>query len=163
VDIGAQSTTCNIVEKRILKASHSFDASANELTRIISQSLTINFEDAEKLKNKYGILQNQEVLAGAKIREILLPLVDVMVREIESILNNFSQSRDREVQKIILAGGTALLPGLKEYLVDRFKKEVETANPFSNIFYPPILDNTLKRMGPGYAISVGMALRGLEY
>jgi len=66
------------------------------------------------------------------------------------------------VKKIILAGASALLPGLKNYCQDYFKKEVEIADPFSDIFYPPILENKLKKMGPAYAIAVGMALRGLD-
>jgi len=42
---------------------------------------------------------------------------------------------------------------------------VEIANPFSasGIFYTPILEETLKKMGPSYAIAIGMALHGLEY
>jgi len=42
------------------------------------------------------------------------------------------------------------------------KKEVEIANPFANIFYPQILESTLKEIGPSYAIAVGAALRGIE-
>ena len=33
---------------------------------------------------------------------------------------------------------------------------------FIDIFYPPVLEETLKQMGASYAIAVGMALRGLE-
>ena len=62
-----------------------------------------------------------------------------------------------------LAGGTALLPGLREYCQEQFKKDTEVCNPFSSIFYPPILERKLERMGPAFAIAVGAALRGLEY
>ena len=93
---------------------------------------------------------------------MLLPLIDLALKEIEMIAKNFHQIEGKEIQKFIIAGGTALLPGLKEYFEDYLKKEVEIANPFSKIFYPPILEKTLKKMGPAYAIAVGMALRGLE-
>ncbi len=66
------------------------------------------------------------------------------------------------MEKIVLAGGTALMPGLKEYFSEELKKEVEIANPFSNIIFPPILTETLKEMGPAYAIAVGLAMKGLE-
>ena len=62
----------------------------------------------------------------------------------------------------IIAGSSALFPGLKEYFQDHFKKEIKIAAPFSDIFYPPILQEILKEMGPSYAIAAGMALRGLE-
>jgi len=54
------------------------------------------------------------------------------------------------------------MPGLKKYFEDYLKKETEIANPFSSIFYQPILEKILKGMGPAYAIAVGMALRGFE-
>ncbi|PIV43610.1 MAG: hypothetical protein COX92_01225 [Candidatus Nealsonbacteria bacterium CG_4_10_14_0_2_um_filter_40_15] len=167
IDIGAQSTTCSVVDKRILKISHSFDMSGSEFARVASQGLNVDYEAAEKLKVKYGIagLSNGEAGSAKEIREILLPLVDVILKEIERIFNNFSVKTGKEIEKIILAGGTALLPGLKEYIYENFKKEVEIANPFSasGIFYTPILEETLKKMGPSYAIAIGMALHGLEY
>ena len=163
VDIGAQSTTCSIIEKRILKMSYSLDMAGNELTATLAKGLGIDHKEAEELKEKYGILP--AVLGegpAAEVREILLPLVDVILKEIEKISQNFYITEGKEVQKIFLAGASAYLPGLKEYFQDHFKKEIENANPFSHIFYPPILEKTLKEMGSSYAIAVGMALRGLE-
>lgn len=158
VDIGAQSTTCNIVEKRILKRSYSFDVSGNELTQVVSKSLNVDYREAEEIKEKSGLLSNQ----SPNVREILLPLIDAILAEVERIFNNFQQKDGKEIQKIILAGGSAFLPGLKEYFAENLKKEIGIADPFSNIFYNPILEKTLKIMGPSYAIAVGMALRGLE-
>jgi len=198
IDIGAQSTTCSIIDNRILKVSHSFDISGNQLTDVVAKSLSIDYTKAEKLKAKYGLLINQKIeleelkedksssrpeprlrgegrkerqtlfdpFANAReekeIRNILLPLIDIILREIEKTCKNFYHTERKKIQKIIIAGSTALLPGLKEYCQDYFKKEVEIANPFSKIFYPPILEGTLKKMGPPYAIAIGMALRGLE-
>ena len=163
VDIGAQSTTCSIIEKRTLKMSYSFDMSGNELTKVISKGLGVDYKTAENLKEKYGIMSAPSQEAPApEVREILLPLVDVILKEIEKISQNFYQTEGKEIQKIILAGASAFLPGLKEYFQNYFKKEIEIANPFSNLFYPPILEKTLKEMGSSYAIAVGVALRGLE-
>ena len=93
---------------------------------------------------------------------VLSPLIDLMLSEIGKISQNFYQAEGKEIEKVILAGGSALLPGLKEYSSDRLKKPVEIADPFAEIFYPPVLSQTLKEIGPSYAIAVGMALRGLE-
>ena len=167
IDIGVRSTTCSIIDKRILKTSHSFDISGNDLTSTLTKGLDISFAEAEKLKKQYGIegLRNDKVVRnGQTIREILLPLIDVILREIKEILNNFYQQERKEVEKIILAGSTALLPGLKEYFKESLdNKEVKIGNPFSNIFYPPILEKTLTEIGPSFAIAIGSALRGLEH
>lgn len=165
VDIGAQSTTCSIVEKGILKTSHSFDLSGNEFTERIARSLNIDHKSAEDLKGKYGLgplfLPGTTVSRPLSVRDILLPLIDLILREIEKVFREEPSNR-KEVKKIILAGASAFLPGLKEYFQNYFKIEVEIANPFANIFYPPILEKKLKEMGPAYAIAAGMALRGLE-
>lgn len=162
VDIGAQSTTCSIAEKRMLKSSHSFDASGNEFTRIIARSLSITDQEAEIMKKRYGLLGSKDIDHARQIREILLPFIDIILKEVELIMNNYSREKEREIKKIILAGGSVLLPGLKDYFFQNTKIEVETANPFSRIFYPPILENVLTDMSPSYAVSVGLALRGLE-
>jgi len=163
VDIGAQSTTCSIIEKRILKMSYSFDMSGNELTEVIAKGLGVDYKEAEALKEKYGISSPPSLETPAsEVREILLPLVDVILKEIEKISQNFYLTEGKDVQKIIMAGASSFLPGLKEYFQSYFKKEIEIGNPFSNIFCPPILEQTLKEMSSAYAIAVGTALRGLE-
>ena len=160
IDIGARSTTCNIFEKGSLKTSHSFNVSGNELTEILSKSLKVAYEKAEELKKKAGLsgLTEEE----KDVRAILLPLVDVILAETKKTFKNLRQQDGANVQKIILAGGSALMPGLKEYFLEEMGKEIEIANPFSGIFFPPILSETLKEMGPRYSIAVGLAMKGLE-
>ena len=160
IDIGARSTTCNILEKGILKISHSFNLSGNELTEVLSRSLKVGYEAAEELKGSMGLIMVEE--PERNVREILLPLVDSIISEIKKIFQGFYQQEGKGVEKVILAGATALLPGLKEYFAEELKKEVEVSNPFEGMAYPPILEETLKEMGPAYTVAVGLALKGLE-
>ena len=173
LDIGARSTTVNIVDQGILKVSHSFDVAGNEMTQVLSKALDIDFFEGENLKKVHGLkyfLSDQEMgeeagetkLIIKKVGEILIPLVDLILAELERTSQNFYQIKGKKIEKVILAGGSALLPGLKEYFIKVLKKDVEIANPFANIFYPPILESTLKEMGPSYAIAVGAALRSIE-
>jgi type IV pilus assembly protein PilM len=164
IDIGAQSTTCNIVDRKILKTSYSFDVSSNELTDVISRGVNVDYRKAESLKREYGIRSADTIkeAIGRETRQALLPLVDIILREVEKIFNNFFQAERKEVKKIVLAGGLAFMPGLSEYFAQKFDKEIEIANPFLNVFCPPILEQRLKEMGPSYAIAVGMALRELK-
>ena len=159
VDIGAQSTTCSIIDKGILKMSHSFDVSGNELTSIISKSLGVSYNEAESLKRQIGLNPSEQ-----KIKEILSPLLDLIIAEIDKISKAFYQAEGKKTQRVIVAGGSALIPRLTSYFSETLKLEkgVEIANPFSDIFYPPILEHTLREMGPSFSIAVGMALRGLD-
>jgi type IV pilus assembly protein PilM len=164
VDIGAQTSTCSIVDKGILKNSHSFDLSGNKLTDVISKSFSVDYETADKLKEKNGLLFDQLVGLDQEkqIRDVLLPFIDAILEEIDKICDYFYKIEKREVKKVILAGTSALLPGLEDYCRDYLKKEVEIADPFHDIYYPPILEKNIKKMSPSYAIATGMALRGLN-
>ena len=164
VDIGAQTSTCSIVDKGILKNSHSFDLSGNKLTDVISKSFSVDYETADKLKEKNGLLFDQLVGLDQEkqIRDVLLPFIDAILEEIDKICDYFYKIEKREVKKVILAGTSALLPGLEDYCRDYLKKEIEIADPFRDIYYPPILEKNIKKMSPSYAIATGMALRGLN-
>ncbi len=162
VDIGAQSTTCSIVDKGDLKTSHSFDMSDNDLTAALASSLNIDFARALKLKKEAG-LQNGLQENGQDIKNILSPLVDMILREINEIINTFYRNEKIKIEKIILSGGTALMPGLRDYFQTWFKEQqIIIGNPFFDISYPPLLEKPLMEMGPRYAIAVGAALRGLQ-
>ncbi len=156
IEIGAQSTTVSIIEGEELKTTHSFDVSGNELTQTLSRSLEIGYEEAEVLKKIKGIKSE------GSVKEVLMPLIDLILTETKRVLENFVKEEERKVEKLILAGGTALLPGLKEYFSKQLGKEIILANPFKEFFYPAILEETLKDIGPTFAIATGIAKRALE-
>ena len=159
IGIGVSSTTCSIIQDGKLENSYSFNMSSNKFDKAIAEKFNINYLEAEKLKKQCGLLHNEN--NEKDICQILLPLVDIILMEIQKIFDKFYQKEGREIKKIILTGGTSLLPGLKEYFQVKLKKEIIIAQPFSNFDYPPILEKTLKEIGPSYAVSVGAALRGL--
>ncbi len=161
VDIGAKTTTCTVVDEDVIKTSHSFDMSGNDLSAALVKEFQVGFTEAGKVKKQYGIAFD-EGEDGQAVGEIILPSVEVIAKEIKDVLDSFNKQEKKEVKKIIIAGGTALLPGLKKYFEESFAgKEVEIANPFSGITHPAVLAETLSKMGPSFAIATGAALRGL--
>ncbi|MBU2579286.1 pilus assembly protein PilM [Patescibacteria group bacterium] len=157
VDVGWQSTTVSIVENKTLKKSRSFDISSNGMTEDISSNLKIDLESAEKLKIKHGLDPKEK-----NVNEILLPQINSLAFEIKKICEDFYHTEGRKVENVILAGGTATLFGLKEYLAAKLKKEVILADPFKNISFPSVLEPRLKNLGPSFAVAAGVALMGLE-
>jgi type IV pilus assembly protein PilM len=169
VDIGAQTTTASIVEQNFVKLSHSFDIGGNEFTQRIAQALNLQYEEAERLKKEHGLehaLGSGEAIPQEmqkpSTRSILTPIIDLIILEVEKISKTFQQQEGKEVAKIILGGGSALLPGLTEYIGSQLKEEVVLANPFAPLFYNPMLDHLLKEIGPAWSVAVGAAMRGLE-
>lgn len=157
IDVGARSTTISIVDMKILKISHSFDTSGNDFTDVIAKALRVTHGEAEKIKREQGLNIHQD-----NVRHALLPILDLIMTEAKKIFQSFFQSHNKEISKVVLSGGSALMPGFAEYVAKSLAKPTEIIDPFATIYYPPILEETLKRIGPSYAIAVGAALRGLE-
>jgi type IV pilus assembly protein PilM len=159
IDLGARSTNCAIIDNGVLKNSYSFNVAGNELTEQLARSLGVDHLSAENLKKQYG------VIAGAQGREdtrkILIPMVDSVVGEVKKAFRNFYSNEGKEIDKIVLSGGMAFLPGLKEYFFVELKKETAIANPFANFYYPPQLKDVLEKKGPSFVVSTGLALKGL--
>ncbi len=157
VDIGIQSSTINIVDRGALKKSYSFNFNSGQLARVVASSLSLDKEAAESLKNKEGLMYPRQDVVKA-----LYLLLDPLLIEIKSVCAEFAQTEGEQVQEIYLTGGTANLPGLKEYFKESLKKEVSVPNCFSGFLYPPILEDTLRSMSPRFCAAVGVALGGLE-
>jgi type IV pilus assembly protein PilM len=157
IDIGVQSTTINIVERKSLKKSYSFDFAGSQLTYSIASALGLGHTEAEELKNKEGLISSKE-----EISKTLYMLIDPLVIEVKKVLSDFYLQEGKEVEAIYLTGGTSNLPGLKEYFAEVLKKKVEIPNCFSELLYPPILGKDLEKMAPSFSVATGVALGGLE-
>jgi type IV pilus assembly protein PilM len=164
IDMGARTTTCSLVEKGVLKVYHSLNISGSALTEKIARELGVEWELAEKLKRYWGISNPPPSWTSemkAVLGEILTSSIDPILKEINKIFEHPYLKEGKEIDKIILTGGVGLMPGVLQLFQNYFKKEVELADSFSNISYPSILKENLKKIGSTFAVAVGMALRGL--
>ncbi len=157
LDIGAQSTTINIIEKARLKKSYSFSFSGAQLTGAVSSAMGLDYAQAENLKNNQGLVAQDE-----NISKTLYLLIDPLLVEVKKVLNDYVQREQKDISAIYLTGGTANLYGLKEYFTEMMGKPVQVPNCFADLLYPPILDDGLKKMAPSFSVAVGAALGGLE-
>jgi type IV pilus assembly protein PilM len=157
IDIGVQSTTINIIDKKSLKKSYSFNFAGSQLTYSLASALGLSHDEAENLKNKEGLTSSKEEIA-----KTLYLFIDPLIVEVKKVLSDFYQQEGKDVDTIYLTGGTSGLPGLKEYFAEVLKKKVEVPNCFSEFFYPPILGESLEKMAPSFSVATGVALGGLE-
>lgn len=165
VDVGTQSTVCGLVEKGLLRYSHSFDRGGAYLADEFIGHLLIDRETAADIRRNYGL----GVISAAepeirermepKLRESLLPVF----KEIKAVLDDYRRLNGSEVAKIIISGGASAIPGIKEQFMDYFQKEIEIADPFKGIKFHAEIEDELKNIGPAYAVAVGMARRGFEF
>jgi Tfp pilus assembly PilM family ATPase len=161
IDIGIQSTVCSLIEKRVLKYSHSFDRGSRYLADEIANRLPVNHELARSIRENYGLklisLVDPEI--REKIMDILKESLAPIFREIDMMIADFRKTTNAEVAKMILSGGVLAVPEIRQQFNDYFATETEIADPFPNIDYRQDLAPYKKEIGLNYSVAMGMAQR----
>lgn len=159
IDLGASTTKMIMVDRGIIRSTHSIDQGAQDLTLAISRSLGISFSRAEALKKEVGLSPKPEHKETVSIIE---PLLDSMFTEASGVALDYRRRYNRFMSRVLLTGGGALLNGVVEQAVRRFGVEAERVHAFSKVQYPAFLEPVLKNVGPSFAVASGLALRELE-
>ncbi len=158
VDFGASKTKVSIVEAGIVRVFHVVNRGSQDITKNISQSMSISFEEAEKLKRSVGL----DASIDPKVENITRLSVDYIFQDINSVVLAYEKKYNKSISKVILVGGGSLLKGLIESAKENFKTEVVYSNPFSKTEAPAFLGPILEISGPEFAVAVGLALRQLS-
>ncbi|MEK7664058.1 MAG: type IV pilus assembly protein PilM [Patescibacteria group bacterium] len=158
IDMGAKTSTINVVDRGFLKRSYSFNFSSDQLSNALAGALNLKVNEAEKIKNNEGILSKR-----ADVVKTLKTFIDQLFWEIKSISADFLTQEKKQVSEFYLTGGNANLPGLKDYFAQNFKESsVYVSNCFSNFSHPKILKKNLIEMSPRFSAAIGVALGILE-
>ena len=110
-----------------------------------------------------GDLSIVDGFSEAEVEETLKIAFEDLMSQIEFGIRYFSSSEDSlELNRILLGGGGASIPGLKEYIAERTGVETETVNPFryvecdSKVFGEGGISLSLSNI---YAPALGLAMR----
>jgi len=158
-DMGAGSTKLYIIERGILRASHTVNRGSQEITLSLSRSLGMSIGDAEHMKRTLGISVEPD---NKNIKEIIMLNLDYVFAETARVVSAYERKHNKSISKIILTGGGTLLKGLLETARTRFQTEVVLGDPFSKTEAPAFLEPVLRTAGPEFAVAIGIALRKLQ-
>lgn len=159
VDIGAGATKVYITERGILRDSHIINKGSQNITLNASSAMGVTIDYAEKLKRNYG---NNKPEQDQQLKEIIDLVVDPIFADANSILLNFQKRYNKNVPKIVLVGGGALLYGIEQQAMKKFGTEVVLGDPFSKVEVPAFLSDVLKNTGLSFTVAIGLALRKLQ-
>ncbi len=151
IDIGAKSTGLNIIEGGLLRLSRNLNVGGDTITSKIAQSLNISMPRAEQFKKDFGVSSN------TFIPETIKPVLNIIKNEAKQLLTIY-QSQNLKLEKVVLAGGGANLPGLVDFFSD-LKLVIELGDPLKYIGYNKSLEDVLKRYSLNLPIAIGLALR----
>jgi type IV pilus assembly protein PilM len=103
--------------------------------------------------------------AGAEVdRQIvdaITPVLGELVTELRRSLDYYrSRPGGREVERMIVCGGTAAMPGLDRFLSSQLGLPVEIANPLANVQVAARVDPAyVAEVAPVFPVSLGLAVR----
>ncbi len=157
MDMGAASTKLYIVERGIVRASHTINRGSQDITSNISKSMGITIEKAEIMKREIGASGEDSTLLS-----IINLSLDYIFEEANRTLLSFEKKYNKTVSKTILIGGGANLRGLPAIAKENFKTEAVAGNPFGKLSSPAFLEDVLRDTGPEFAVAIGTALRKLS-
>lgn len=152
IDIGARNTSLNLVDRGFLRVSRNLAVGGENFTTAVAQSLHISFTRAEQFKRDLGLAGNMQ-----QFPQTIKPAMDTIKEEAMQLMKIF-ESGGGTIKEIILAGSSAVLPGLLSYFVDMGPKVV-LGDPLKFISYDARLKNNLSKISLNLSIALGLAMR----
>jgi type IV pilus assembly protein PilM len=161
LNIGASVMNINIVRGGIPLFTRDVSVGGNQYTDALQKELDLSFEDAERLKKG----ETLPSVTDEQKQQILRSVSDILTLEIQKTFDFFRATASGEnIQRIVVAGGTARVPGLVDLLREEFAMPVEELNPFRRVLINPgrHSDDQIRDMAPRLVIAVGLALRSFD-
>ena len=165
INIGANVTTMIIMENGLSKVVRDVFIAGNTINKSLQRIFDCSFEEAEKLKRKGQILvtpdEKEATLAqddqdALQISNTVVTVMKDLVAEIQRSLDFFlSQNPERQVNRILLCGGSCAINGLDRYFSQELHMNVEVFDPFAS------LEGDLPEpsLRPAFVVAAGLATR----
>ena len=161
LDIGGERTNIVIVASGVPLMSRSVDVGGKVFTAELAKTLGIGAAPAEEFKldaeKLEAIMPGDSVLAEM-YKAVLRPALN----EIQYALDLYSNQNGfgaPKIEKIILTGGSCLLPGLAAFLNNTFKIRAYVGDPWTRTVYSEDLRPLLDKLGPRFSVAIGLAMR----
>ncbi len=157
VDIGANVMNVTVLrnDQSVYTREQAFGG--NQLTQDIVSRYGMSVEEAENAKRSGGLPDDFET-------EVLRPFMDNLSMEVQRALQFFFTSTQyNAVDQILLAGGSAVIPGLDEAVNTRTQVPTTVANPFAAMQTSSRIQ--LKRLiadAPSLIVACGLAMRRFD-
>ena len=158
-DLGAASTKLYIIDRGIIRVSHTINRGSQDITLAMSRSLNVTVAEAENIKRTEGLEYKHETV---DISQIMSATLNFIFSEANRVLLNFERRYNKPISNVVLTGGGINLKGFYKMAETGFQAPIVVADPFAKLQAPAFLDPVLKGAGPEFAVAIGIALRKLE-
>lgn len=153
-ELGSVTTSMQVIRDEDVLYDRDQAFGGAQLTQLIMRQYGFSQEEAENKKQSGELPDDYE-------SAVLRPFIDTMVQELARALQFFFTSTPHnKVDYIMLAGGSAALPGLTAAVTQQTTFPCSLLNPFEGMeFGSGVRLKRMTREAPSYLTSCGLALR----
>ena len=153
-ELGADTTSLKVLREGEMLYDRDQAFGGSQLTTLISRQYGFSFEEAEQKKLAADLPDDYD-------SQVLTPFVDSLSQEIGRALQYFFTSTPHhKVHYVMLAGGTATLPGLKDRVTDLTGFASMVVNPFEGMkIGGGVKEAKVRKESPSYLTACGLAMR----
>lgn len=157
IDIGATMMTLSVLSKGRIIYTREQLFGGKQLTDEIQRRYGLSQEEAGLAKKQGGLPDDYET-------EVLGPFKDAVVQQVSRSLQFFfAGGQYNDVDYILLAGGTASIPGLDQLVQQKLGTTTLVANPFANMTLSNKVNAVaLSNDAPALMIACGLAMRSFD-
>jgi type IV pilus assembly protein PilM len=132
MDMGSVTTDIAVFDKSLLVAS-TINSGSDNITQLISQGLHLSPNQANDIKNEFGIAFSDR---QQRIIDVIKPVLENLVHELQKSVRYYSERAAKSGSKItqlVIVGGGSVMPGLAQYLAKELRLTAQPAEPWHNI------------------------------
>ena len=159
INIGSDVTNINVIQNSIPLFTRDLSVGSNAFIEAMQRELGINFEDAEAIVTGATHAQDEQ-----KCRQIIAHACEELSTGINRSISFLKTAGDADqLDEVILSGGGARVPGLREILSEKHGIEFKVNDSVSRVRpddrMEPEAVAELERLAPMLTVSLGLALR----
>lgn len=154
LDVGAFRTNMTIAQAGVPFVNRSIKVGGGMVTRRIAEQMGISLLEAEQMK--MDLAQGTVSEVPKAVEELFLPIVNEITYAMD--LHAQSGMEGSRVEKIVLTGGSAHLPGLDTFLTQQLNMRTVVGDPWARIRTHGAMRGVLDELGPRYAVAVGLGM-----
>ena len=166
VDLGARTTNLLFLEQNRV-FSRSIPIAGNAITQSIAAEFNVPFLEAEHMKKAQGFValggayEEPESQTQARVSKIIRNVMTRLHAEIARSINFYKgQQGGSSPARVLLSGGSSIIPYTDRFFKEKIQTEIEYFNPFRNVeIEPHISREELARSAHFFGEVVGLGLR----
>ncbi len=172
--IGSSQTEISILRSGVLEFVRAIPTAGETFTTAIRRELGSDQQQAEQAKRQFADTRDLASLPGEQpeqieeakqamqgiISEALFELATELGRTVDFYRR---QHGGQEISRLLLSGGSAVIPGLADFLAAETGVDAEVARPYQYLLWDAdeLSEAYLQDVGPATCVALGLAMRDM--